>query len=336
MKKTSLLFSVLLLGLTGFNPAALSSGLTNSSYLQRTEVQSFIKMMVTRHQFKPGELEQWFVAIHPRPDIIASISNPAEKKPWYEYRKIFLIEQRIKGGVGFWNQHHALLERAERETGVPARIIVAILGVETLYNRYEGRYPVMESLSTLAFDYPKRSAFFRGELEQFLLLAREEKVDPLSLKGSYAGAMGGPQFISSSFRRFAVDFDHDGKRDIWHNPADMIGSVANYFKKHKWQKNQLITVRARVDSSHVNDVINKGINPYYSLKELKKMGITGMIPDKTNIKAALIKLDGTAGPEYWLGMQNFYVITRYNHSPLYAMAVFQLSEAITKRMKKIN
>lgn len=305
----------------------------NGDYLKRDDVQSFMQQMIQQHQFTAEELQQWFAAIRPRPDIIEAISNPAEGKPWHVYRKIFIKEKRIAGGVTFWTEHRELLERAEKETGVPARIIVAILGVETLYNTYKGRYNVLESLATLSFDYPKRSKFFRSELEQFLLLAREERVDPLMLTGSYAGAMGGPQFISSSFRRYAVDFDNDDKRDIWSNPADMIGSVANYFKLHDWQPGEDITHRANINGDQVNQAVEKGIKPYYSVAELEKMGISSNTKINPDAKAAVIKLDQENAPEYWLGLKNFYVITRYNHSPLYAMAVYQLSEAIADRMK---
>jgi len=302
------------------------------AYLKRNDVQSFIQTISKQHDFDPEQLKQWFSAIRPRPDIIEAISSPAEGKAWHQYRKIFIKEKRIAGGVTFWTENRELLERAEKETGVPARIIVAILGVETLYNTYKGRYKVLESLATLAFDYPKRAKFFRSELEQFLLLAREERVDPLMLKGSYAGAMGGPQFISSSFRHYAVDFDNDNKRDIWSNPADMIGSVANYFKVHGWQKGQSVTHKARVSGSHTDKIVEKGIKPAYSISELKDKGVSTSDKVALDRKAALIKLEQENGVDYWLGMKNFYVITRYNHSPLYAMAVYQLSEKIAERM----
>jgi membrane-bound lytic murein transglycosylase B len=305
------------------------------NFLQRQDVQSFVDNMTSQHGFSKDELQQWFAAIRPRPDIIEAISNPAEAKPWHQYRKIFIKEKRITGGVDFWNTHRELLQQAEQKSGVPARIIVAILGVETLYNTYKGRHDVFESLVTLAFDYPKRSRFFRSELEQFLLLAREEKVDPLLLKGSYAGAMGGPQFISSSFRHYAVDFDNDGKRDIWNNPADMIGSVANYFKVHGWQQGQPITFMASVNGSGHQAAVDKGIKPYYSIRQLAEIGVRSYNSSNANPddRAALIRLDQVDGPEYWMGLKNFYVITRYNHSPLYAMAVYQLSEEIAARMK---
>lgn len=322
--------------LLSFNACHASSSLSDDSgkgsYLEREEVQTFIDKMVEQHQFSKAELQQWFQTIRPRADIIESTSNPAEAKPWHVYRKIFIKERRIAGGVTFWNTHRDLLQRAEQETGVPARIIVAILGVETLYNTYKGKHNVLESLTTLSFDYPKRSKFFLSELEQFLLLAREEKVDPLSLKGSYAGAMGGPQFISSSFRRYAVDFDKDGKRDIWNNPADMIGSVANYFKVHGWEPGETITFKTTITGDAYQEALDKGMKPYFTIEQLKKMGIDTANYSKPDAKAALIKLEQKEGDDYWLGLNNFYVITRYNHSPLYAMAVYQLSEEIAERM----
>ena len=323
---------LLLLGLLLSTPAFSTTNQQAKNFLQHEKARAFIQEMIRKHKFSERDLNRWFAAIRPRPDIIEAISHPAEAtKPWYEYRRIFLVEKRIRGGVDFMRKHAATLLRAEKSTGVPAEIIVAILGVETLYNRYKGRHFVLESLATLAFDYPKRSRFFRRELEQFLLLAREEGVDPLALKGSYAGAMGGPQFISSSFRRYAVDFDGDGKRDIWNNPVDMIGSVANYFRIHGWKKYQGIIYPARVRGKQIDDLLKNGVKPRYRIGELAKKGVVYRLDGPEDVRAALIKLELEQGPAYWLGPNNFYVITRYNHSPLYAMAVVELSEAIRKR-----
>jgi len=333
MNKLLTLGSLLTLSLLSTSPVLQAATTSASSYVQRPAVQDFIKSMVKKHNFKKQDLHKWFNSVPPRDDLIEAIKHPAEAKPWHQYRKIFLVERRIKGGVEFWKKHRATLQRAEQETGVPARIIVAILGVETLYNKYKGKHAVMESLTTLAFGYPKRSKFFTRELEHFLLLAREENVDPLSLKGSYAGAMGGPQFISSSYRHYAIDFDGDGKRDIWNNPADMIGSVANYFKRHHWQRNQPVTFRAEVKGTQYKNFIKKNPKPVHNMAMLNKNGISSKSVNDPNVKASLIKLDNTNGVEYWLGLQNFYVITRYNHSQLYAMAVNQLSEEISQRMQ---
>jgi membrane-bound lytic murein transglycosylase B len=263
--------------------------------------------------------------------IIDAITRPAEAKPWYEYRPIFLTDKRINGGVEFWKQHDAALSRAYKEFGVNPEIIVAIIGVESLYGKYRGRYSVLESLCTLSFNYPKRSQFFKSELEQFLLLAREENIDAGEIKGSYAGAMGKPQFISSSFRRYAVDFDNDGKRDLWENSVDVIGSVANYFAEHNWRKDQPIASKASVNGNGYKALVKKGIRPQTLLSEMLKNGIEISDDLPTGENAALIELELKNGFEHWVGLDNFYVITRYNHSELYAMAVYQLSQAIKEK-----
>ncbi|HED15751.1 MAG TPA: lytic murein transglycosylase B [Gammaproteobacteria bacterium] len=300
-------------------------------YLQREDVQAFIGNMVSKHGFKRSQLEGLFAAIEPKPGIIESISHPAEAKPWYKYRPIFIQESRITGGVDFWNKHVNILERAEKQYGVPAEIIVAIIGVETRYGHYTGRHKVFESLVTLGFDYPKRGRFFRNELSQYLILTREEGIDPLSLKGSYAGAMGMPQFISSSYRRYAVDFDGDGKRDLHNNISDVIGSVANYFKVHGWQAGDPVISRATVAANARIAVIPDSLKPALTLEELKRLGVTSTNSVTGNPKASLISLEQPNAMEYWLGFKNFYVITRYNHSPLYAMAAYQLAELIRSR-----
>lgn len=295
----------------------------------RPEVQQFINEMVTKHGFDHTQLVKLFEQTRLKPDIIAAISHPAEGRPWFQYRPIFLKPGRIKAGVRYWDAHADDLARAEKIYGVPAKIIVAIIGVETRFGTYKGKYRVMDSLSTLAFDYPKRSAFFRKELQQFLLLTREEHIDPLSLNGSYAGAMGGPQFISSSYRHYAVDFDGDGKRDLWHSDADIIGSVANYFHLHGWQPGQPVARPAQVTGDKYKAIDNGDLKPAYTLQRIHtEFGVSGADGIPTEQKAALISLKGKDETEYWLGMQNFYVITRYNHSALYAMAVYQLANAI--------
>jgi membrane-bound lytic murein transglycosylase B len=308
--------------------AACSSVATAPDLSQRAEVRAFIAAMAQRHGFDPAQLETWFKAARVRGDIIDAISRPAESKPWYQYRPIFLQAARIEGGVEFWNRHARELERAEQIYGVPPQIITAILGVETRYGSRQGAYRVMDSLVTLAFDYPPRAAFFKDELEQYLLLTREEGVDPLSLTGSYAGAMGQTQFISSSYRRYAVDFDGDGKRDLWNNSADAIGSVANYFKEHGWERGGAVAVPVTVGGAYTQTLVDKGLKPSLRVLDLKRQGIkvTDSLPEDDMV--SLIELEQKDGPEYWMGLQNFYVITRYNHSPLYAMAVYQLSEEI--------
>ena len=297
---------------------------------QRADVISFINSMVKKHQFQRQELTELFTQARFHQKIIDAITRPAESKPWYEYRPIFLGDNRIRGGVDFLKNNRAVLQRAEDEYGVPAEIITAIIGVETFYGRHKGGYRVMDSLTTLGFDYPKRAAFFRGELEEFLLMAREEKLDPLSVMGSYAGAMGQPQFIPSSFRSYAIDFDDDGKRDLWQNTADVIGSISNYFKRHGWIRGEPIASPATVSGTHIKALVDRGLKPHSSIKALQRQGVHPVDPLPAKTKAALIELEQKNGNEYWLGMNNFYVITRYNHSPLYAMAVFQLGQEIDK------
>lgn len=285
--------------------------------------------MVSEHQFAQPKLAKLFSQVKHQPSIIEAITRPAEAKPWYRYRPIFLTERRINGGIKFWQEHAALLARAEKEYGVPAQIIVAIIGVETFYGRNKGSYRVIDALSTLGFDYPPRGKFFRNQLEEFLLMAREEKRDPLEFLGSYAGAMGMPQFMPSSFRSYAVDFDGDSRRDLWDNPADIIGSVANYFARHHWRQGEPVAERISLQGGAPQSLLDKGLKPSLSLDELKAIGINPVTPLKDDDTAALLALDSSEGEqEHWLTRQNFYVITRYNRSPLYAMAVYQLAEAI--------
>lgn len=293
------------------------------------EVKTFIAQMVEKHQFTEKELQDLFKQVEYKQSIIDAITRPAESKPWYQYRPIFVTEKRIHDGVAFWQQNEEQLARAEETYGVPAHIIVAIVGVETFYGRHKGGYRVIDALSTLGFDYLPRADFFRGQLEQFLLMAREEKRDPLTFMGSYAGAMGMPQFIPSSFRNFAVDFDEDGHRDLWESRADIIGSVANYFSLHNWQPGGAITSRASIKGEAPQALLDKGLKPSTTVATLKSKGITTQATFPDDAEAAIIALESAEDEhEYWVILNNFYVITRYNHSPLYAMAVYQLSEAI--------
>jgi len=306
-------------------------GLEDQPVAQRADVQAFIDEMVDKHGFDADRLTALFEQVQLKQKIIDAITRPAESKPWHKYRPIFVTQTRIDEGVAFWQENQAVLERAEEIYGVPPEIVVAIIGVETRYGRHKGGYRVMDALATLAFEYPKRSKFFRSELEQYLLLTREENLDPLSIKGSYAGAMGKPQFISSSYRNYAVDFDGDGKRDLWNNTADAIGSVANYFKRHRWQPGAKVTAPAIVGSNHIQVLVKQGYKPHSSLAELRQRGVTPKTKLDPQAKAGLIELKTLAGREYWVGLNNFYVITRYNRSPLYAMAVYQLSQAILSK-----
>ena len=297
-----------------------------ANYSQRTDVQEFIQKMVSEHGFDRNHLTAQFASAKRLDNVLESISRPAEKVlTWKEYRPIFITNKRITGGNAFLKEHETTLKRAEKEYGVPADIITAIIGVETYYGNNNGKVHVFDSLVTLGFDYPPRAGFFRRELEQFLLLTREEGVDVASVRGSYAGAMGMPQFISSSYRHYAVDFDGDGKRDLWNNVADVIGSVANYFKRHGWKQGEQIVLRASVSSPVENETRNQ-LKPNIKLSELRNQGIRPVDPIDENTKVTVVTLDGRYGKEHWLGLYNFYVITRYNHSALYAMAVYELSQ----------
>lgn len=297
-------------------------------FLREPAVRRFIGEMARRHGFAEAELQALFRESSPLPSVIEAIQRPAEAKPWYEYRPLFLTADRIQGGIAFRRQYGEALERAEGTYGVPAEVTAAIIGVETLYGRYMGRYPVFEALATLAFHYPQRSDFFRSELEQFLLMAREEGIDPRTTRGSYAGAMGLPQFIASSYRRYAVDFDGDGRRDLWNSPVDAIGSVANYLSEHGWSRGEAVALPTRVGDAGVSGVLARGLKPHTPLRELRALGLPVPAQEPADRLASLLRLELQDGYEYWIVLQNFYTITRYNHSARYAMAVYQLSEAI--------
>jgi len=324
--KAGLALAALQSTVAGCTTAATAPDAT--SYGSHAEVSAFIDEMASRHQFSADELTRLFSKAQRRDDILALMRKPAESLPWHRYRPIFLTQGRINGGAAFWEKHADILARAEQEYGVDAQIIVAIIGVETRYGSNTGSHRVLDALATLAFDYPPRSTFFRSELEHYLVLGREEGIDLLETRGSYAGAMGYGQFIPSSYRRYAVDFDQDGKRDLWGSPMDIIGSVANYLHEHGWRLDAPITTRATVEGSGYRDILKLGVKPVTRLGELGKVGIRpeSALPDEA--LGALIELEDKDGPAYWIGLNNFYVITRYNRSPLYAMAVYQLSEEI--------
>lgn len=298
-------------------------------YQQSPQVAEFVAEMTRDYGFAGEQLVNLFAEVERKQAILDAISRPAEKvKQWKDYRPIFITDARINKGVEFWKQHEATLARAEAEYGVSAQVIVAIIGVETSYGGNTGSYRVMDALSTLAFDYPPRAPFFRKELREFLLLAREERVEPLSLTGSYAGAMGLPQFMPSSFRAYAVDFDGDGHINIWTNPVDAIGSVASYFKRHGWQPGQPVTSPASVEGPQAEQGLTVGLDPVKTVGELRALGWSSADPLAGELPVTAFRLEGAEGAEYWMGLPNFFVITRYNRSVMYAMAVNQLAEAL--------
>jgi len=307
----------------------VQSGAVSANYAEHPAAQALIAEMVQEHGFDASELTALMAAAERQQSILDAIARPAEKtKPWYEYREIFLTERREREGVAFLNEHRGTLSRAQAETGVPAEIIVAILGVETYYGRITGSYAVLDALSTLAFDYPKRSKFFTGELKSFLLLTREQGLDPLELKGSYAGAMGYGQFISSSYRAYAVDFDGDGVADIWHNPVDAIGSVANYFARNGWRAGEPVVTRADFSASGDPAIFDGELKPTKTVAGLASQGLVAAQALDGDALATAVRFEQPDAFDYWMGLHNFYVITRYNRSNMYAMAVFQLSQRI--------
>ncbi len=301
----------------------------------RDEVRHFVGRMAEKHGLDPDVVRDLLARAEHRQDIIDAISRPAEAMPWYRYRPIFMREDRIEEGVAFWAEHADTIAAAAERYEVAEEIIVAIIGVETRYGEHQGRYRVIDALSTLAFAYPPRAEFFRRELEHYLLLADEEGFDPLSIRGSYAGAMGIPQFISSSYRAYAVDGDGNGRRDLLSSTADAVASVANYFREHRWRPDEPVVSRAELNQdTDVSGLANRGRQPYTTVGELRAAGVEPDLSLNDRTPATLMELDGEEGKEYWVGLHNFYVITRYNHSPLYALAVWQLSQAIRARMEK--
>jgi membrane-bound lytic murein transglycosylase B len=306
---------------------------SQANYAQREDVKQFIDEMVKEHGFDRNYLENKFASAKKLDNVLESIAKPAEKElTWKQYRPIFVTDKRSDKGKIFIQDNIEVLKRAEKEYGVPVEIIAAIIGVETYYGRRTGGYIIFDSLTTLSFDYPPRSEFFKSELKHFLLLSKEEDISIEDMTGSYAGAMGMPQFISSSYRRYAVDFDGDGKRDLWNSMSDVIGSVANYFSQHGWESKAEVAFPVTLkDTSIVRE--KNTLKPYVTLEQLKSQGVVidlqleGHGLDSKQ-QATLLKLEGSDGDEYWIGLNNFYVITRYNHSEMYAMAVFQLSEKL--------
>jgi len=307
---------------------ATNAHAASANYAQRADVKSFINEMVSEHGFNRAALEKQFAHAKRLDNVLDSIAKPAERElTWKQYRPIFVTSKRSSKGRKFIEEYRSVLERAEKEYGVPVEIIGAFIGVESYYGRHTGKYTVFDSLTTLGFDYPPRAKFFKSELKQFLLLSKEENIDIATMTGSYAGAMGMPQFISSSYRRYAVDYDGDGKRDLWNSIEDVIGSVANYFSEHGWQKGLKITHPVSLTSRSTAVTDNK-LKPYTTVAKLREQGVAIDTRIDGKQKASLFKFKGKRGDEYWIGLENFYVITRYNHSRLYAMAVFQLNEKL--------
>jgi membrane-bound lytic murein transglycosylase B len=296
-------------------------------------LESFIDEMQKRHGFERAQLEKWFGSVSVRRDVISAMDRPAEALPWHKYRTLFVNADSIARGVEYYHRHASVLSRAEAVYGVAPEFVVAIIGVESRYGRQDGSHPVLDTLTTLAFHYPRRATFFRRELEHFLLMAREEGFDPASVKGSYAGAMGKAQFIASSYRAYAVDFDGDRRRDLIGSTDDAIGSVANYLHRHGWRPGGPVASDVRLLNDANVALAGGGPMPDMTIAEFYGNGVQAVRSGlNAGESAALHRLDGARAPVYRLGFHNFYVITRYNRSINYAMAVYELGNAIRLRI----
>jgi len=320
-----LLLAMIMLGAPASRAATLDT--------HRDAVKTFIAQMADHYGFKKRKLRKLLAAVQIQPAIIEAMDRPAEKaKLWYEYRPIFVSDRRIREGTEFWLAHRQELDRASIRTGVAPEYLAAILGVETYYGRLTGTYRVLDALATLAFDYPPRSKFFRDELEQYLLLTRDMRLDPLAIKGSYAGAMGAPQFMPSNYRRYGVDADADGRIDLWSNWSDVCASVGNYLKEHGWNPGEPVLSEATVDPDKVAGLDGHKLSLEETVASLKDKGVSFDSEMSPEAPAMLIAVDEPDGVHWRVGYNNFYVITRYNHSTLYAMAVYELAAAVKQQV----
>jgi membrane-bound lytic murein transglycosylase B len=300
---------------------------------KRSDVKDFIAHMADTYSFKKRALRKLLDSAQSQPAIIDAMSKPAEKaKLWYEYRPIFITDRRIREGAEFWIAHRQALDQASVRSGVAPEYLAAILGVETYYGRLTGNYRVLDALATLSFDYPARAKFFREELEQFLLLTRDAHLDPLAIKGSYAGAMGAPQFMPSNYRRYAVDADADGHIDLWSNWPDVCASVGNYLKEHGWNAGEPVLGEAVVIPEKAAELDGRKLVLSETVASLMAKGVNFETALPANAPVELIAVDQEDGVHWRVGYNNFYVITRYNHSALYAMAVYELAAAVKQRI----
>ncbi|GAB3265400.1 lytic murein transglycosylase [Chitinimonas naiadis] len=300
-----------------------------TDFSQRPDVQAFIEEMAKEPGFDRATLNAQFAQVTYKENILAILDRPSTSRPYYAFRPDFVNDTRIRLGVAFWQEHAPLLQAVSEQYGVEPEYLVSILGVETLWGRNTGSFRVMDALSTIAFNYPRRAEFFRKELREFLLLARDEHANPFDFKGSYAGAMGAPQFMPSSFHAYATDWDGDGRHDIWQNPGDILASVANYFAQHGWQRGKPLIIEAQVQGDQFNTLVEDKFNLHYRVSELAAFGVTPVGDVSGDPLAVLAPLEQEPGvTRYWLGLGNFYAITRYNRSTLYAMAVHELAQRI--------
>ncbi len=316
---------VLVIGLIGLDLDSVQA-----NYADRPEVQEMADRLADKGLIREDILSAMSEAKR-LDSVIDAMNRPAERKKWKDYRPIFLKSARLKAAKGFYYKHRDALHAAESEIRVPVQVILAIIGVETYYGRNKGSYKVIDALATLGLDYPRRAKFFLGELESLFLLGQREHLNPLTIKGSYAGAMGFGQFIPSSYLAYAIDFDNDGRRDLIDNPVDAIGSVANYLAKHGWDMRYGIAGQVNDAASKVEQM-ESPVNVNETGQVLTQSGVKGIPSEWSNLPLDILGLYGAKGPEYWAVTKNFYVITRYNRSPLYAMAVTQLADEIAREL----
>lgn len=323
--------------LAGVTLCLLSATSALAIDIDQPEVEAFIDAMVEEHDFDREQLRDTLSAAEVKQSILDAIARPAEKtKSWAEYREIFITPERIEAGAQFWADHEDALRQVSESTGVPMEMLVGIIGVETYFGRITGSFRVLDALATLAFSYPPRAKFFRRELEQYLLLAREEGMQPTDATGSYAGAMGRPQFMPSSYRAYAVDATGDGKRDIWNDWTDVAGSIANYFLEHGWKSGEDVAAQASLGSGWEGPVPQpeNTLKPTDTVASLSRKGVMFVTDLPGDSKGELLTYEGTDGLEHWVGFHNFFVITRYNRNVMYALAVHQLGQAIALEVSR--
>jgi peptidoglycan lytic transglycosylase B len=302
--------------------------------LKRPEIVSFVKEVAAKDGLKRRAILRILAKAEPQPKIIELMTRPAEKvTPWWEYHDQFLTQERIDLGAQFWTDHRETLERVAAERGIPPEYLIAIIGVETRYGRTTGKFRVLDALATLAFDFPARGDYFRSELEQFFLLVHEDKLNPLTTTGSYAGAMGAPQFMPSTYRRYAVDANTDNKRDLWGDWDDIIASVANYLQDHGWESGGPVLAETRVDPDPTFQLEAGKVVLNETVDSLNAHGVKIDVALPGDTPAVLISAEQKDGPAYRVGFKNFYVITRYNGSARYAMSVYDLAQAIRQRVQ---
>ncbi|SFG01085.1 lytic murein transglycosylase B [Neptunomonas qingdaonensis] len=324
------------IGLLALMFSCFVQGNETGGYSQHPEAEKWLEKMQAE-AFSADYLRSILAHAEKKDSILNAMNRPAEKRlDWGGYRKLFVQPKRITRGVDFWNEHAETLQRAEQVYGVPAEIIVSIIGIETHYGRNVGSYRALDALATLGFDYPRRAEFFQEQLKDLLILARDENREVVDLKSSYAGAMGYGQFMPSSFLAYAVDFDRDGKRDLWSNPVDAIGSVANYFVQHGWQPQGETVIEVRLKGTVPEADLNTGERPKRLVSEWAAFGVKIDQSYPQEQAAVLLRMKDKEVESFWLGLNNYYVITRYNRSRLYAMAVYELSQAIVAEKVAIH